>query len=321
MPAAFVRADTLCAWKGPSLLVTTLHGECGAADPLSGFYYREARVPSAFRIEINGARPWVAEAAATAPDRLDFNFVHPEIKQPGGGGTGQAGDEEGVDDGGLPERSLDLRLSFTTAIGGLDAMVAVTNRARRRLSFELRCLVDADYADIQEAIARRREQTAGVVASTSGGTIVFGYEHPQLPYRTEVRGDCWHRVSADNTGNQLASSVVLDPQETATFTVSVTASLRGTDLGGGPADERETNLRRWQAGFTRIAVSGNREFDRVLSRNLRDFGSFPMLDGKPDERLRIHQSRLKRSLSVAAELSQAPASPPACMAADSTPID
>ena len=88
MSVALVRADTLCAWKGPSLLVTTLRGECDPVEPLSGFYLREARVLSAFRIEINGARPWVAEAAATTPARLDFNYVHPEITQPGGGGTG-----------------------------------------------------------------------------------------------------------------------------------------------------------------------------------------------------------------------------------------
>ena len=98
MSLALVRADTLCAWKGPSLLVTTLGGECDPAVPLSGFYLREARVLSAFRFEINGARPWLAEAAATTPARLDFNYVHPEITQPGGGvlqlmQAGAAGDE------------------------------------------------------------------------------------------------------------------------------------------------------------------------------------------------------------------------------------
>src|SRR5688500_7268641 len=212
MSVALVRADTLCAWKASSLLITTLHGECGAAEPLSGFYSREARVLSTFRIEINGARPWVAEAAATAPERLDFNYVHPEIKQPGGGGTGQAGDEEGVDATDLPERSLDLRVSFTTALDGLDVALVIANRARTRLSFELRCLVDADFADIQEAIARQREQTASVARSASGGTIVLASEHPQLPYRTEVRGDAWDRAAATDSGNELASSMALDPQ-------------------------------------------------------------------------------------------------------------
>ena len=128
------------------------HGECDAAEPLSGFYCREARVLSMFRIEINGSRPWVSEAAATSPERLDFNYVYPEITKPGGGGTGQAGDEEGVDASGLPERSLDLRISFMPALDGLDVALAITNRARKPLTFDVRCVVDADFADIQEAI-------------------------------------------------------------------------------------------------------------------------------------------------------------------------
>jgi glycogen debranching enzyme len=287
MSVALVRADTLCAWKGPSLLVTTLGGECGPAAPLSGFYLREARVLSMFRIEINGARPWVAEAAATTPTRLDFNYVHPEITQPGGGGTGQAGDEEGVDATGLPERALDLRVSFTTALDGLDVALVISNRARTRLEFDVRCVVDADFADIQEGIARGREQTASVAASVSGGTIVLAYDHPQLPYRTAVRGDAWDRAVAADSGNELASSIALNPQETRTFTVSVTASLRGAALGGGAVDEREMHLRRWQSRFTKITVPGNREYERILSRNIRDFGSFPMLEGQPDEWLAL----------------------------------
>ena len=59
----------------------------------------------------------LAEAAATAPDRLEFTYVHPEITQPGGGGTRQSGDEEGVDAFGIPERSLDVRAVFRAGAG------------------------------------------------------------------------------------------------------------------------------------------------------------------------------------------------------------
>ena len=57
--------------------------------PLSGFYFREARFLRTFRIEINGEAPWLAEAALDgARSACDFTYVHPEITQPGGGGTG-----------------------------------------------------------------------------------------------------------------------------------------------------------------------------------------------------------------------------------------
>jgi hypothetical protein len=84
MALALVRSDILCAWKGPSLLIVGMRGECSSKHPLSGFYFREARFLRTLRLEINGERPWLCEAASVNPESLAFNFVHPEIKQPGG---------------------------------------------------------------------------------------------------------------------------------------------------------------------------------------------------------------------------------------------
>jgi hypothetical protein len=67
-------------------------------------------------LEINGRRPRLCEAASLDPTTLALTFVYPEITQPGGGGTGQAGDEEGVDAAGIPERSLDIRLFYVSRV-------------------------------------------------------------------------------------------------------------------------------------------------------------------------------------------------------------
>ena len=85
MAVALVRPDVLYAWKGPSLLIVNTRGECGPDQPLAGYYFREARFLHTLRLESNGERPWLCEAASLAPDSLAFNFVHPEIKEPGGG--------------------------------------------------------------------------------------------------------------------------------------------------------------------------------------------------------------------------------------------
>src|SRR5215213_433742 len=151
MAVTLVRPDILYAWKGPSLLITGTHGECGPDQQLSGFYFREARFLSRLRLEVNGEAPWLCEAASLDPESLALNFVHPEITEPGGGGTGQSGDEEGTDARGLPERSVDLRLSFHVRIAELDIVLLIANRARRRLRFEVAWHLDADFADIQEA--------------------------------------------------------------------------------------------------------------------------------------------------------------------------
>jgi hypothetical protein len=112
MALAAVRPDILYAWRGPSSSITNTGGECGADQQLSGFYFRETRHVRTLVLEINGRRPWLCEAASPDPTSILLTFVYPEITQPGGGGTGQAGDEEGVDADGIPERSLDIRLSY-----------------------------------------------------------------------------------------------------------------------------------------------------------------------------------------------------------------
>ena len=282
MSVAQVRADTLYAWYGPSLVVTTPRGECGE-HPLSGFYYREARVVRTLRFEFNGARPWLAEAAAPGPDRLEFTYVHPEITQPGGGGTGQSGDEEGVDAHGIPERSLEIYVSFAARVSGLNVTLTVTNRARRAVSFELGCALDADYADIQEAISTRREQAAPVRARIDGTTVAFEYLHDRLPYRTTVEGEGWQRGETDGSHARLATMLTLAPQQTARLGLAVHARTAREPYSEADARERGACMKAWQSRFTHVEMPGNRAYERVLSSNVRDFGSFPLLDGAPDE--------------------------------------
>ncbi len=189
MASALVRSDILYAWKGPSLLIVGMRGECSSDHQLSGFYFREARFLRTLRLEINGERPWLCEAASVDPESLAFNFVHPEIKQPGGGGTGQSGDDETLDDHGIPERSLDIRLAYHVGVAALDVVLVVTNSARVPVSCELAWDLGADFADIQEAQSGRREQEGSVDVVAHDQHVELTYRHAQLPYRTEVRHD------------------------------------------------------------------------------------------------------------------------------------
>src|SRR5688500_13774224 len=278
MSSAFIRADSLYAWKGSSLLIVTASGDCGGDLPLAGYYYREARFLQTLRFEFNGQPPWLCDAAMVAPDTLAFTYVHPEITVPGGGGTGQAGEEEGTDTYGLPERSLDIRLSYVVRTARLDVTLLVTNRARRPLTFDVSCSLGADFADIQEAQSLRREQDAGVDTSTRDGTIEFTYRHPELPYRSEI-----HCEAPWTSLGRLAAQLTLAPQETRELTLRVVPHVGAESMSDEAMNERDAVLRGWQASFTRVAVPGNRLFEQVLSNNTRDFGSFPMLDGDRSE--------------------------------------
>jgi glycogen debranching enzyme len=279
MTTALVRPEILYAWSGPSLLIVNTRGECGTDRPLSGFYFREARFLRALRLEINGETPWLCEAAASDPRALQFTFVHPEIKEPGGGGTGHATDDIPTDARGIPERSLDLRLSYHVGIAHLEAVLAITNRARRVLGFEVAWTLDADFADIQEAQAGRREQEAEVDVISGDRQIDFTYRHPVLPFRTEVHLEPCMLAS----GKRITCDVTLAPQETTELRLHVVPLTGRSDITDADAHDRESVLNGWRQRLARVDAPGNRIFERVLETNIRDIASFPLLDGEPDE--------------------------------------
>ena len=279
MPVAYVRADTLFAWKGPSLLITTPRGDCGEEHPHSGFYHREARMLRTFRLLINGQAPWLCDAAAVAPDTIAFTYVHPEISALGGGGTGQAGDEENRGSNGIPERALDMRVVHRVRAGWLDVSVLITNRARDLQTFDVIYLVDADYADIQEAQSQKREQDAGVTVATREGILELAYAHPRLTHRTEIRcGPAW-----EARGGSITAHITLQPQEARRLALQVVPFIDGARLTKAEVDERETVLEAWRGNFATITAPGNRLFERILEANVRDIASFPTLDGPRGE--------------------------------------
>jgi hypothetical protein len=75
------------------LLITDPNGECGAALPISGFYFREARFLRRLGFRINDTVPWLCEDAVISPRELLFAYAFPEVACFGGGGSGQSGDD------------------------------------------------------------------------------------------------------------------------------------------------------------------------------------------------------------------------------------
>jgi glycogen debranching enzyme len=279
MTIALVRPDILYAWKGPALLIVNTRGECGSDQPLSGFYFREARFIRTLRLEMNGEPPWLCEAASIDPESLALNFVHPEIKEPGGGGTGQSGDEETTDARGIPERSLDLRLSFRVGIAELLVVLAITNRALRPLRCELAWNLGADFADIQEAQSGKREQQSAVDVAAHEGHLAYTYQHPELPFRTLVHHD--RRWSL--RGERLVTDLTLAPQASDELSIRVVPLTGQADLTAQEARDRDGAVRRWRERFARLEVPGNRIVENVVRSNVRDVASFPLLDGPADE--------------------------------------
>ena len=258
-------------------------GDAGAPGSLTGFYFREARFLSTLRLEIDGQRPWLCEAAAVAPDQLQFVYTYPEVAVYEGGGSGQAGDEEPRNRKGIPQRGIDVTLTYRVAIDHLSATAVVGNRTKAALTFELSWILEADFADIQEAQSGRREQQAPVDVQPAGNEIELVYRHRQLPYVAAVAlsGGPWRIVP-----HGAATEVTVPAGETATigFVAYPRRAIPGRITDG---EDRTALLERWRSRFTRIRSPRNACADQTIADNIRDFASFPLLEGRPDEWLTL----------------------------------
>ena len=281
MTTATVRAEERCAWRGQSLLITDLRGECGSRLPISGYYYREARFLRSLRLQINGRDPWLCEDAVVSPDELAFAYGYPEIVGYGGGGTGQSQDETPVDEDGVPQRAIDLRMRYRVGIADLRADGVITNRsARTTVELHLQWHLDADFADIQEALAEHREQQAPVECSPGERGLTFRYEHETLRYRTlvEATGVEWQ---ADDVG--LSATVRLAPADCVKIGLRITPIDYVDVYTQQDLDEREQAWEAWRNGLVRVRAPASGVAQEIIRRNVRDFSSFPLLQGQRDE--------------------------------------
>jgi glycogen debranching enzyme len=280
-----IRTSQLYAWKGPSLLILDTKGECGSGEPLSGYYFREARFLSTLRLTVNGQRPWTCDATLLEPHLISLTGLYPELTEFGGGGSGQSGDETSVDRDGIPHRALSLRVLYRLNIDALLVSATVSNHSMRPVDVELAWTLDADFADIQEAHEGRRAQNAGVRHDVQGHGLLFTYEHPRLRYRASLTPA--GTVPSAPDGRSIRTRVHLEPQEAIVFGLRVQPSDAGGDAPFDESDARERRLEQWRGALTSIGIPGNRLAERVMRSNIRDLASFPLLEGMKDEWLAL----------------------------------
>jgi glycogen debranching enzyme len=284
-PRALVGSGTLAAWSGSSLLLVTLQGRCGQEEPLTGYYFREARFLRTLRIELDGEAPWLCEAASISPSMLSFVYAYPEIAEFGGGGSGSSGDEIPVNGRGIPQRALAIDLTCEVRCDGLHLRVRATNHAKRAVECELAFALDADFADLQEALGGRREQDAPVRREVADKGIAFAYEHERLHYTSTVQVTTPREWRIGQS--RIATIVALQSQQT----IELGLRVDPTPADGKPldvdADACQRALHDWTSRFASVHVPGNRLAEQIVQASIDDFGSFPLLDGAPDEWLAL----------------------------------
>jgi glycogen debranching enzyme len=274
-----IRAGQRHAWYGPALLVTDLHGNCGADSAgLSGFYFRETRYLSRLRLEVNGEVPWLCAEGGGRQDELAFTYAHPELAGGGGGGSGTAVEELPRDARGLPRRTLDFLARYRVGFNSLDVVLTIANRWAEQAALELAWRLDADYADLLEADAGARQQQAAVEQWAESPRLRFRYLQPGLPLETsaEASGADWHAQHGC-----LATSLVLGIGESRTLRLRVSA-LGDEDLPDGEGlAARDERLARWRAGVARVRTHGELPFGRMVDQAMDDLASLALLEGEP----------------------------------------
>jgi N-terminal domain of (some) glycogen debranching enzymes len=186
---------------------------------------------------------------------------------------------------GIPHRALSLRTTYALSIARLTVSLTISNHSTRHVDADVAWVLDADFADIQEAHEGKRDQPGDVRRQTSGDGLTFTYQHPQLKYRTAVApmGSTPWTVS----DSMIKTRVRLEPQEAVVLGLQVDPSDTDGDVAFNDAEAREQHLRTWQERLTRVAIPANRVAERILDANVRDFASFPLLEGPPDEWLTL----------------------------------
>jgi glycogen debranching enzyme len=282
--SAHVRPEQRYAWCGASLLVTTLRGECDESEPLSGYYFREARHLRTLRLRVNGTAPWTCADGTSSHDELSVVQVYPELTEFGGGGTDVSDDTTWCDRFGVPQRAIDIRIRHRLTPHGLATSATLANRSGARVRLELEWEVDADFADIQEAFSENRQQTAAVEVTARSDGLTLRYCHARLPLATQLRasGAAW-----TVRDGRLRATVDLGPREEVTTSLAVHPSSGERPLDDAGVAARLAHLERWREGVSQIEAPHDAGAAAALRQAAEDLGSFALLEGEPDEWLAI----------------------------------
>ena len=84
-----------------------------------------------------GSRSGPVMRRPSALGRCSSRFVHPELTEFGGGGSGQSTDAITLDVHAVPHRSQAIRLAYVVDLLGVDVSLCVTNHARQSVEYQI----------------------------------------------------------------------------------------------------------------------------------------------------------------------------------------
>jgi glycogen debranching enzyme len=157
----------------------------------------------------------------------------------------------------------------------------MTNRSPTAVDLEFAWIVDADFADIQEALGGERQQNAAVTRTVEQTSLRFRYEHPALPFEVALAPrDPAGWTLADRS---LTRSMRLERQQSFSATIDV----QPLDYDEMPSADELRNAEQlwneWRDSFVAVRAPQSEVIERIINSNIRDLSSYPLFRGKRDE--------------------------------------
>jgi glycogen debranching enzyme len=273
---SYLRTATRCAWRGPSLLVLDTDGWAGRHG-LTGYYFREARFLRTLRLELFGERPYLCSLSDPDPPRIEAIYLYPPVSSRGGGGTGSGGTSERH---GILARGIDLDVTYRVRAASLEVNVLLTSRWNLEAEIELAFVLDADFADLQEALDGRRRQEAGVRADPCDGGVAFRYEHEKLPLETRATITGGHFEWRDG---RLVGHTKLGRQQSEEIRLTVRPDDARDPIDAEGELARERHIESWEAGLARVGGHADVPLAGMTNQAVSDLGSLALLEGEPSQ--------------------------------------
>lgn len=240
-----VYPDLRFAWHSRSLLATDRAGAV-VGEGLQGLYEHDARLLSRWRLTVHQRVPRLV--ANSAVETYASEACHVAPLDPEG--------EAGVDALGLPldERDREIVVHVRRFVGrGLHEHVEVMSFGMAEARIELAWEVDADFADLMEARAGTRQQTADVSASWHDARLRFEYGHPRLAIGTQLT---FSHAGFDWDGSRVTCTLTLGPRDRRRLCAVVAPVIDGRVqepmFGCADFDAPDPERLDWTRGATRM---------------------------------------------------------------------
>ncbi len=281
-----VRPANLIAHQGYAVLVTDTYGRIGSG--IEGFYLHQTRFLSRLKTQIDGSEPRFVSANV-----VDHHFITAYHLAPSRAGSAAAPERENNDasESEVVQKGIELQVNAFTG-DGLHVDLIVTNHALSKTCVTLLLDLAADFADFNEAMAGKRQQTGLVERSWTGreggGLLQFRYKHPELDLATrlELRGG----GDVIDQGSTLACCLMLKPGEPHLVSLDLLPLLLGKQYtpfygrdGAFAGGTEAAALRRdWINGCQQIDAA-NPVVEFAWQRAVSDLASLQILEGALSE--------------------------------------